>query len=237
MMQDKKAASHIEMVVSFAMFALFVFFLLIYLNPIRNQNISDVLLDSVQKSMEKNATIQLIELPLNLKIGVDFCFSLTNPFNTTDSRNILVKDYTGKVLKFSLSGEQVNVEKSGNFYYLYFADAIFSTQLLEAIQCTQLNISDYNYAASRTYDIFFLPRMQGIKNVYATDYNKLREDFNFPLGYDFAINVTDSATKQGILSMSTKKPEGVEIIARDLPIEILYDDGRMVQAVMNMQVW
>lgn len=236
-MKGKKAANHIEMVISFVMFALFVFFLLVYLNPVRNQNISNVLLDAIQNSIEKNATIQLIELPLNLKTGIDICFSMLNPFNTSDSRNIFVKDYNGKILKFSLSGDNINAEKSGSFYYFYFADSIFSIPSLEAILCTQLADSDYDFAASRTYDIFFLPKLQGIKNTYNADYNRLREDFNFPLGYDFAVNITDVVTRQDILSMGVKKPARVEVIAREVPAEILYNDGSRVEAVINIQVW
>lgn len=236
-MQGKNAVSHIEMVISFTMFALFVFFLLVYLNPVRNQNISDVLLDAIQNSLEENATLQIIELPFSLKTGVEFCFSLTNPFNTSDSRNIIAKDYNGNVVKFSLSGDNIRIEENGDFYYLYFANALFSILPLEAIQCTQLNATQYGYAASRTYEVLLMQRLQGIENRYTNDYNGLREDFNFPSGYDFAVNITNSETKQNILSMRAKKPEKVEVIAREVPVEILYEDGRIAKANMNIQVW
>ncbi len=225
------------MVISFTMFALFVFFLLIYLNPVKNQTISTVLLDAIENSIEENATIQIIELPLNLKMVVQFCFSLPNPFNTLDPRNIIVKDYDGDVIKFSLDGDNINIEKKENFYYLYFANALFSTLPLEPIQCTQLNSSQYTYAASRVYKVFLMQRMRGIENRYMNDYKGLCEEFNFPIGYDFAVNVTDSMTKQNILNMRTKKPEKVEVIARELPIEILYENGKIVKASMNIQVW
>jgi len=228
------------MVASFVMFSLFVFFLLIFLNPIRNQNISDVLIDAVERAIESNVSIQLIELPINLKTGVENCFSLPNPFNTSERRNILAKDGVGRVLKSSLSGDNLSIEKSlfgESFYHLYFSDVLFETAPLEMISCTGLNASGYNYAASRTNEIFFMQKLTGIKNEYADDYTQLREEFNFPLGYDFSVTITDSITKQDILSMSTKKPEGVEVNAREVPIEILYEDGNIAKAAMNIQVW
>lgn len=233
----KKAASHIEMVISFVMFALFVFFLLIYLNPIRNQNISGVLLDAIERNIEENASINLIEIPLSLKGSADLCFLLPNPFDTTNPQNIFAKDSNGTVLKFALDGGNIKIEKKINFYYLYYGDAVFNTLPLELISCTILNSSDYVYTAPRIYDLFFMPRIEGIKDDYTTDYYKLREEFNFPLNYDFAINITDSTTMQSVISMSIKKPEKMEILAREFPIEILYSDGKIINAVMNIQVW
>ena len=239
-MKSRKAVSHVEMVASFVMFSLFVFFLLIFLNPVRNQNISDVLIDAVERAIESNVSIQLIELPINLKTGVENCFSLPNPFNTSERSNILAKESGGRVLKSSLSGDKLSIEKSlsaESFYYLYFSNVLFETPPLEMIFCTELNASGYNYAASRTNEIFFMQKLTSIKNEYASDYTQLREEFNFPLGYDFSVSITDSTTKQSILSMSTKKPEGVEVNAREVPVEILYGDGNIAKATMNIQVW
>ena len=146
-MKSRKAVSHIEMVASFVMFSLFVFFLLIFLNPVRNQNISDVLIDAVERAIESNVSIQLIELPINLKTGVENCFSLPNPFNKSERSNILAKESGGRVLKSSLSGDKLSIEKSlsaGSFYYLYFSDVLFETAPLEMIFCTELNASGYN---------------------------------------------------------------------------------------------
>jgi len=236
-MTGKKAQGHIEMVISFVMFALFVFFLLVYLNPIKNQNISDVLIDAVERSIEGNASIQLIEMPLDLKGSADLCFSLPNPFNTTNPKNIIVRDSNGTVMKFALEGENMNIEKKKKFYYLYYGNTAFNTLPLGLISCTVLNSSDYIFGASRIYNLYYMPRMEGIKDAYTSDYNKLREDFNFPGGYDFAVNVTDSATMQTVLTMAVKKPEKVEVLAREVPIELLYDDGRLIKAVINIQVW
>jgi hypothetical protein len=82
-----------------------------------------------------------------------------------------------------------------------------------------------------------MPRLQVIKNRYVSDYNGLQEELNFPSQYSFIINITDSTTKQNVLSMSAKKPERIEVVAREVPIEILYDDGSIVKAIMNIQVW
>ena len=239
-MLSKKAVSHIEMILSFVLFSLFVFFLLFFLNPVRNQSITNVFIDAIQNNLEQNATIQLMELPLNVKEGFANCFSIPNPFNTTEPKNILVKDTDGRVLKISISGDTLNVEKSTSgeeFYYLQYGNILLETAQLEMIYCTALNKSGYNYAASRTYELIYMPRLRGIKNEYEDAYTQLREEFNFPLSYDFAVNVADSATKQSILSMIAKKPERVEVNARDIPIEILYENGVSAKAEMNIQVW
>lgn len=239
-MTGKKGSSHIEMVASFVLFAAFVFFLLVFLNPIRNQDISDVLLDAVQNSLQNNATIQLIEMPLNIKVIFENCFTIPSPFDTIDRANILAKDSNGRVSKTALSSGNLDVEKGAsgkNYYYLYYGDALFTVQELQMISCNVLNTSEYNYAASRVYEVLYLPRLQGVFRGYTNDYTKLRESFNFPLSYDFSIIITDSATKHEIISMSTSKPERVEVNARELPVEIMHDNGEVSQATMNIQVW
>ncbi|MFH0831379.1 MAG: hypothetical protein V1886_00720 [archaeon] len=239
-MTSKKGVSHIEMVVSFMLFASFVFFLLFFLNPVRNQDISDVLLDAVQNSLQSNATIQLIEMPLNIKAGFENCFTIPNPFDTSNRANILAKDSNGRVSKTALDSGSLKIEKGASgqsYYYLYYGSVIFTIPELQMISCNVLNISNYKYAASRVYEVLYLPKLEGVARAYSSDYTKLRGSFNFPLSYDFSAEIIDSATKQKIISMSTSKPEKVEVNARELPAEIMRENGEVFQATINMQVW
>lgn len=237
--KDKRAVSHIEMAISFAMFVMFVFFLLFYLKPTRSQNISEVMMDAVANGLEKNGTVQLIEIPLTLKAAVaENCFTLENPYEASSINYMFVRDEDEKALKFSFSGDDINIEKSREFYYLFFSeDGEFESMGLPSPPCMVLNEGDYEYAAAKTYKLFSLPRLEAIKQRYDYNYLKLKEDFNYPPNYDFAIKITLLATQQSILSMESNKPEKVEVIAREMPIEILQRDGSILRAIVNIQVW
>jgi hypothetical protein len=237
-LKEKKAVSHIEMAISFGMFILFVFFLLVYLKPIRTQNISDVLIDAVITGLEKNATIQLIELSVTLKASVaEDCFSITNPFATTNPRNMFIKDENDNLLKFTFDNDNIKIEKSGNFYYIFFAEETFDPVSSPTEPCTSLNTSDYEYAASKTYELFSSSKLEEIVQNYSNNYEELKKSFNFPVNYDFTVKIMLMTTKQEIFSMERAKPEKVEVVAQEVPMEILQRDGSILRTIANVQVW
>ena len=235
---SKKAVSHIEMAISFAIFVMFVFFMLFYLKPIRNQNISDVLIDAIMNGLENRAKSQLIEIPVNLKVSVaEDCFSIRNPFNTTNTENLFVKDKNSKLLKFTLTGENISIEKSEDFYYIFFSSETFESTVPSFVSCRELNESEYVFGAAKTYELFSISQLESIQQDYINNYDELKNEFRFPVNYDFNIKITLLATKQDLFTMETTKPEKVEVIAREIPIEILNHDGSILNAILNIQVW
>ena len=55
--KGKKSASHIEMAISFGLFTVFVFFLIFYLRPVRNQSIGDVLVDAIEAGIKQETSL------------------------------------------------------------------------------------------------------------------------------------------------------------------------------------
>jgi hypothetical protein len=237
MINQKRAVSHIEMAVSFGIFAMFTLWLMIYLNPIRNQDISNVLIDTVEDAIIQNTTISLLEAPVSAQAS-SFCFKINNTFGTTDRTKIFLRDANDKVLKFDIPDPQnISIETSGNFYHLYYADAQFTSPSLGGMPCLSLNSSQYNYTSTRMDSPLLLSRLTILKQLYDTEYNELKEELHFPVNSDFSIVINNLVTQQVVIQMQTSKPKKVEILAREIPVEIIYSDGEIIKAIMNIQAW
>jgi hypothetical protein len=231
----KRGMAHLEMAISFGLFALFTFWLILYLNPIRNQNISNVLIDSIQRNVLENTSISVIEIPVSVN-APSSCFRLQNPFDTDERTNIFVEDEGGSPLDFAILPGKIEIENQGSFYRLYYAEVNFDSIALSST-CPDLNATQFSYMSTRMISPLYIVRIEDLYNRYYSDYPDLKEQFNYPANSDFALNITNLLTKQSLFDMKMSKPSRVEVIAREIPIEIMQRDGSMIKAIMSLQVW
>ncbi len=238
MVNKKRGMAHIEMAISFGMFALFTFWLIVFLNPVKNQSISNVLIDTVERGIIRNASLDVAEVPVNAVAPANASrLKIKNPFNTTLTSNMFVRDVNDKLLKFSFPEPgNISIEKSGIFYRLYYGDATFNPPLLSG-PCTALNPNQMNYTSARVSTPLFIARVEYVKWLYENNYDALKDEFSFPHTSDFSINITNLLTKQNLFEMRKTKPQRVDVIAREIPVEIIQRDGSIIRAIMNLQVW
>jgi len=90
----------------------------------------------------------------------------------------------------------------------------------------------YVLGASRDYEVVSNKSMLNFFDRYGSDYEKLKQDIG--IKNDFNIAIRDSS---GEIKKERYKPRGIEIKAREIPIEILNEDGKLEYATMNLQVW
>ncbi len=237
-MCKKKAAAHIEMVISFGLFLLFVFLMLVYIRPIRNQGIGDVLLNTVYTGIRENASTSLIKVPLSVNVQVP-CFIVPNQFDTMSASNILVKDTSENALKFRLhdNSKNISIESSTkNFYYIYYSNDTFTSQTLTSL-CPMLNSSQYFFSSASIYNALSKGKLEVLKAQYADNYDSLKNQLHFPFNYQFTLEINSLLTGQQLIAMTRSKPKGVEIDAMQLPVEVLDNNGYIIKAIMVIQVW
>ena len=247
--KTRKAESHLEMIISFSIFLIFLLFLFTFMNPVRKPDLSNVLLDIVEKEM-KNSTISLLEMPVVLYEfpSPGTCFSIECPFNLSyvlsgDKRNyIFVKDEQNKDVAFNLieQGDLINItitvpsDLSSRMYTLYFSDDEFSSSMLGSSSCP--SSGQYNFSTPRLKKLYSYSKLKDINTSYYSNggYDGLKKRFNFPESNDFAIYV------RYYFEMSGIKPEKGIVKAREIPIEVLKEEGNQKQIIktyLNIQVW
>ena len=103
---DKQAASrHLEMIISFALFALFVTFLLLYIKPYETHTLSDTIIKSLEESFDEKYSSEISIVFLKIE-SPGSCSLL-------DLDNFPVS-VTGKILVLGTSNNLIDSQKSGN---------------------------------------------------------------------------------------------------------------------------
>ncbi len=235
---NKKAITHLEMIISFLIFFMSFFFLFLFLNPIRQEDLSTVILQTVEYGIKENASLYLTEVPVILNIlPGSSCFSVINPFQTTiPEENILITDMNEQFVGFRKSGSNLDIMTNGKFYLIATAEEDLSSyNPWSGDSCTTLNEEDYAYSAPRIYEALSVFRLNSLKQGYENSetYSEIKKKFAIPDNIDFSINVTSDTE---IISMTRQKPAQVVVKAETIPVELLYQ-GKVIKAWMNIQIW
>ncbi|MBI5148704.1 hypothetical protein HZA33_03420 [Candidatus Pacearchaeota archaeon] len=241
MYKKKKAIGHLEMITSFLIFGGFLFFLLFYLNPLKHQSISNVILDAVKAGIDDNATLYMVKVPLTVSAtGSCFQVPIDEVFSNTDPKKFLVQTNIGDTVPFTItepSGKHyMNIEnKNGiEIYYVYSSAEDLSSPFPPLPACSPPG--KYSFTNPLVYTPYSEAKLNYLQQKYKIDYNGLKDQFKIPRAYDFVVNITDISTKQAIVEMKVSKPANIEIRATEIPVEV-WTNNNIVNAIMNIQAW
>ena len=230
----KAVTTHIEMIISFSIFFFFLIFLFAYLNPVRQEYLSDVLLGIVERGLREDAEITLVEVFLTVKPALTTnCFIVENPFSPgVQEGDIMVKNSDGEIINFIKTDNNLSIESSGDIYYIYYAeeDVLSKNDLAGLEPCESLSKENYTFSVPKQKKLFSFTKLDGIKNNYAGDYVQLKQQFNFPINQEFIVLIPEID-----INMTIKRPLAM-IKAKEIPIRVL-KEGSIVNAFMRIQVW
>ena len=246
--KGKKAVSHLEIIISFLIFTLFVFFIIYYLNPVRHQNINNVLFSILQDSVKKSTEVNLLETPLILnKEDVSICFIVPSPYISAqylsvfkeNKQQILYNSHGGTANKLAIYGNK----NTGKIYYIYYSPDQNLTNLdgTTLVSCNDLTLisilNNYSFSSTRTFKLYSFRKLVDLNKTYYDDYTGLKNELNFPSGNDFNIFIRKTGENFNLISMENKKPEKIEVFAVEVSIQIMENSGNIVSGILNIQVW
>lgn len=247
----KRAESHLEMIISFSIFLIFLLFLFTYMNPVKKPDLSSVLLDIIEKEA-KNYTIDLLEMPVMFDQTPIVCFNIECPFNLSyippadqGKRRyyVFVEDDEQNDKNFGFIGVgnslNITIDPAGatsNLYTLYFSDSIFNNfpNLQEPLSSNCLSPGQYSFSTPRLKNLYSYSKLTDLNTSYYFHYDELKKRFNFPESNDFAIFISPYFEMSGI------KPERGLVKAREIPIEMIREENNQKQIIktyLNIQVW
>ena len=240
---DKKAVSHLEMIMSFAIFIIFIIFLFAYLPPVQKPGLSDVLLDSLQFNIQNQSAINLLEIPAIIPSGTicaSTCINIESPIQgpgSSDSSHIFVKD-ENSIIPFRLESENISMHKSGSIYYIYYSNETdFSGTNKDDLQDTPCGTCTYTFSAPRIYAIYDIQKLKSLAARAKDNYADLKMQFGFLASSDFIFKLRDSADNVVLTSSSKEPPFKISVKARDIPVEYLNESGAMQKGTLNIRVW
>jgi len=227
--RGKRGISGIEMTVSFALFISFLIFIFAYMNPLQ-MPASRSSLTALEAAVAENATIGIETIPFAVNktlLAGKSCFFLEG-YNLGTA---FISDKNGNAV--SMQGD--NIAYTGEkFYYINMGGGIAGTGTLNG--CIQLpKGAGYTLSVPRTEKYYYNKSLTDIKNLYQNNYNLLKQNFKIPTASDFAIMVFDE-NKNEIFSMTKPLPR-VNILAKEFPIEILFENGKLSKGYLRLLTW
>jgi hypothetical protein len=243
-LKNKKGMAHLEMIISFVIFAVFVFFIIYYLNPIKHQNINNVLFSVLKDNIKAKTEITLYETPiiLNGELGdiSGDCFVVPSPYSNI-KENLAVFNENKEQLGYSSAISGIAIEKSTKMNYVYYSpEQELVSSIVDENNCAQprpLDSSNYTFSVMRSYRIYSLKKINETERQYEENYDGLKKELNFPSVNDFSLYIRRLGENIDLFNMSNRKPDKIETYAIEIPIQIMDDNGELFQAILNLQVW
>ncbi len=234
----KKGAGHIEVILSFVMFFLFVGFLLVFIQPPEAVNLSGSVISSLHDTFKEENIVNLSRFSIKTTeplSGYPDCFfiNVDGQYFVYDleGRNSLVKDASGNILDSSFEGSgnvgKINlVEVDGDFYRVYLAEGFEDAGLSSCEEYTDL----YSFGSILERKIISSQSLSEMKVLYENDYESLKKELRIPEVFDFAI-------VSPLVKMERTVPENAEVNAKDYLEEVLMEDGTIKNVRFTLKVW
>lgn len=237
-MIKKKGFTNVEFVISFVIFILFVFFLLIILNPFKQYQIDPVVINKIQRGLMGEVEVSVSKLGIKAKaqgqgggVGAT-CFSVD--YNDFESTNKIFVDKVGSGNVLAVfSGSQIFVDSGIGDYIVYSSDEFNPLNTPTPRQCAQnieivLGINEeYQYVSYRL--------LADLATEYESDYEGLKQRIG--TDSEFSFELLDLDLTPGGITAIKGKPGKLDINARNIPIKVVWEDGRIEDMLLNLRVW
>ncbi len=233
-MRGKKGVSrHVEMMISFMLFVVFVMFLLIFVQPFESRALPDSVMAGLERNFIKNASV-----------------NLTRVFVSAGCEGIEKSEF----MKTVWVREEESVRKligAGDSFYLLVSEDISNQGEYDFGDCDNFTIGSVERR-----EIVSIKKLQLLKGRYESNYNDLRSELGVPPTIDFAVVVSDpthnSLSGSEDLSRANRSPtppsrEGVEmtrfipdevnVIARTIVVPVLYEEGGIENLEVVFRIW
>jgi len=168
--ETKKALSHVEMMVSFTIFLIFVLLLLNFFNPFERQS-DDAGLNLAEGRIMSSLQETIITSNIiveDIPAGVD-CFRIEK----VDSANLVARKDDERInASNSANG---GIENLGNgIYQLFYSDSF--QEMPNAAACSQVERNiNYKFGATVQKKIIFIKRLKDLELLYSSDYTNAKK--------------------------------------------------------------
>ncbi len=228
--RGKRAAAHIEMILSFLLFIGVVFFAFYFFNPVSNTRTLESSLDYAISEISSNAStsLDIYSVKLNATNNVA-------GVETGIAKPARVESYLGKKLKSSRFGGRIYFDRDGNdFVEIIFSDDFEEENELNA-PFPSIDSSSYLISSASSREVLSEKKLLALKEIYGSDYNTLKKELNLPSRIDFAFEVVFN--ENDTIKAEIQQPSNANIFADSKRIEFVRKDGSLAFADLIVKVW
>jgi len=231
MLNKRGASSHLEVIISFTLFSMFVLSLLLYVNPYKTTTLPDTLLKNIQESFIENNSVELTKFFLLINKTHTGCIDVSIPSELTLLGESRVFDSNGFLKISEIGGNGIIIDSSSNDFYVYLSP-VFIAQTTGCTAADQINCGagDCSIGSVQNKKIVSETRILSMKSNYETNYNNLKIQLGIPENVDFAIVSEEFGMEMYI-------PEDLEVISKSYSTEVLYSNGDILNKEFIFKIW
>lgn len=247
-----RKGSHIDVVISFVIFVIFLGFLYSIIGPVKIQenkeNVLDFLEIEIKEKLSANFTSSSITIP---GIYVWDCFEINHLVDFT-GLNVIVKDENNDVVNFGLYEDnninrkflRIDATPEKRYFKIYYSPEKFIDSPLDET-CPFTVGSYYSDAAMyENYSITDIGLLRTDKYVFEskvrevfvddTKYKEMKESLNLPYGSEFSFSFK---TADGVTIKAENKEVAADTYVREVPVQYIDDEANIKSGFINLKIW
>ncbi len=230
--KEKKGTSHVEVIMSFIIFISFITFMMIIFNPFKaisaNTSVLSVAESKIVNYVYSNLTVSSVILNSSFNSNAGCIYARFPSLN-----KIVVKDTNGEIVNANRTTDDVYLEYAGERVYRIYSSEELEEKNFVVSGCYKLDESNYTIGITRNYKRISYSNLVKLNEDYNNNYEQLKKNLNLTNDFTFVIREGSVVMFEG----SRYKPRGINLIAKDIPIEILDKNATLNNAILNLLVW
>ncbi|MEK6841910.1 MAG: hypothetical protein AABX91_02045 [Nanoarchaeota archaeon] len=237
-MKNKKG-SQVEVVISFVIFMMFLFFIYLMTQPALKSERKDSSLENLANGLVERASGNLTSVSVSITATQD-CVDLTNFFSASGIGNkVLARSEGDSAMSLGTSGSSLFAERAGTSFFRVYESGEFAQGAGAMSGCQSLTQgSGYNLGLIKTEKKIFETKVATLINDYNTDYDALKDELEIPQENDFDFSFTYKNGTQ-ILTQNRGKTtlSNVNIYSRNVPIIYTSKTAATESGLLNVKMW
>ncbi len=235
MMNKKALAIHVEMILSFIIFVGFVIFLLAVF-PVYKQSKSTLGLDAAERGISDFVKLDVKYFTVVLNKTIDkscFCFE-----NNSQLSNVVAVNDAGELIGANYSDGWVCINDTDAFHSVYSSSDFKEKEFTGDCENLNKTLNDYLIGLEDNIDMVSYNKTLKLIENYTSNYENLKKSLGIPSKENFGFKVVNLKGEE-ILGLKAMKniPAKTQVLARSFPAQIVYENGRFVFAMINVQEW
>jgi hypothetical protein len=235
-MNKKGISMHLEMIISFSIFIIFVLLLLLYIRPYQRASFSEAMMNNLHDKFGSNVHVSFIKFYLDVHSSEEVssvCIDMSSfPFDIHEANSIVYNEKNE--ITSSRSGNGALCIKSGNGNYLVSLAKEFPSGTQSG---TPIEIESYSIGGIENQDYWAGNEIKNLKERYdsKTIYPTLKTQLGLPLNVDFAILCLDCKNED--YNMTREIPDQSDVLATQYNERVLNEEGDIFTRKFLLKIW
>jgi len=212
-MKQKNAQGHVEVIISFAMFAGAIIFIFMFINPIARNEESFSISNKVQQALVEN-----------ISSSIGKVYAISNQPNGCYS----IRDY---VSSYGDNFREIQDIQNPRIYIIYFSPIFEKSSPHNNYNCTSYNLTTFS-----TERVVFYEYIESLKSNYNDRYGDLKTQLGLTNDFSFSV-YTLEGIKLEELSVNRSLPVGINIESYELPIRVINKYAEIKSYIIKINAW